>query len=212
MVPLPKKLDAKPIGESRSQAVRRFLSLERSLNSKAQFREVNTVMQEYFDLGHAEPVPVEDLSRDPSKVFYLPMHAAYKDSSTTTKVRVVFDASAKSVVLGWLTGNPRRFKTYVGNRVSSIVDQIPPDRWNHVISNENSADCASRGLPSELLEHKLWWEGPPWLLLMPPHWPKRPNVSMEQPPEEERKICLVTTTLQLGQPIVPIRLFPASNV
>ena len=42
MVPLPKKLDAKPIGESRSQAVRRFLSLERSLNSKAQFREVNT--------------------------------------------------------------------------------------------------------------------------------------------------------------------------
>ena len=96
MVPLPKKLDAKPIGESRSQAVRRFLSLERSLNSKAQFREVNTVMQDYFDLGHAEPVPVEDLSRDPSKVFYLPMHAVYKDSSSTTKVRVVFDASAKS--------------------------------------------------------------------------------------------------------------------
>ena len=108
------------------------------------------------------------------------------------------------IVLGWLTGNPRRFKTYVGNRVSSIVDQIPPDRWNHVVSNENSADCASRGLlPSELLEHKLWWEGPPWLLLMPPHWPKRPNVSMEQPPEEEREICLVKTTLQLHQPIVP---------
>ena len=34
VVPLPRKPDAKPIGESRSQAVRRFLCLERSLNHK----------------------------------------------------------------------------------------------------------------------------------------------------------------------------------
>ena len=66
-----------------------------------------------------------------------------------------------TIVLSWLTGNPRRFKTYVGNRVSSIVDQIPPDRWNHVLGIENPADCASRGVsPSELLEHELWWKGP----------------------------------------------------
>ena len=58
----------------------------------------------------------------------------------------------------------RRFKTYVGNRVSSIVEQFPPKRWNHVIGVENPADCASCGiLPFELLEHKLWWDGPPWL-------------------------------------------------
>ena len=45
---------------------------------------------------------------------------------------------------------------YVGNRVSSIVDQIPR---NHVIGAENPADCASRGmLPSE---HELGWNGPP---------------------------------------------------
>ena len=37
-----------------------------------------------------------------------------------------------TVVLGWLAGDPRRFKTYVGNRVSHIVEHIPPDRWKHV--------------------------------------------------------------------------------
>ena len=53
-------------------------------------------MQEYLDLGHAEMVPIAAIERPPDNVFYLPMHAVYKASSTTTKVRAVFDASAKS--------------------------------------------------------------------------------------------------------------------
>ena len=47
-------------------------------------------------MGHAEPVPLADLDRHPSQVFYLPMHVVRKDSSTTMKIRAVFDASAKS--------------------------------------------------------------------------------------------------------------------
>ena len=74
----------------------------------------------------------------------------------------VYAWTDSTIVLSWLAGNPRRFKMYVGNRVSSIVDQIPPDRWNQVSGIENPADCASRGIfPLELLEHKLWWNGPP---------------------------------------------------
>ena len=96
IVPLPKDPNARSIGESRSQAVKRFLSLERSLNSKGCFQEFNTVMQEYLDLGHAEAVPTPDLKKQPKLSFYLPMHAVYKTSSTTTKIRAVFDASAKS--------------------------------------------------------------------------------------------------------------------
>ena len=45
----------------------------------------------------------------------------------------VFAWTHSTIVLNWLSGNPRGFKTFVGNRVSSIVDQIPPDRWSHVI-------------------------------------------------------------------------------
>ncbi len=77
------------------------------------------------------------------------------------------------IVLSWLTGNPSRYKTYVGNRVSSIVEQIPPERWGYVVWIESPADCASRGLiPLELLEHELWWKGPPWLILTQSCWPK----------------------------------------
>ena len=48
VVPLPKDAQAKPLGESRSSAVRRFLSLERSLRSRNQFNEFATVMNEYM--------------------------------------------------------------------------------------------------------------------------------------------------------------------
>ncbi len=40
----------------------------------------------------------------------------------------VFAWTDSTVVLNWLTGNPRRFKTYVGNRISFIIDQISPER------------------------------------------------------------------------------------
>ena len=53
-------------------------------------------MREYLDLGHAELVPIKDLKKPQTEVFYLPVHAVYKSSSTTTKVRAVFDASVQS--------------------------------------------------------------------------------------------------------------------
>ena len=52
-------------------------------------------MEEYLDLGHAELVPNTDLGKPPQEVFYLPVHAVRKETSTTTKLRAVFDASAK---------------------------------------------------------------------------------------------------------------------
>ena len=69
-----------------------------------------------------------------------------------------------TIVLSWLSINPRHLKTFVGNRISQIVDLIPPSHWQHVEGVENTADSASRGLlPSELLSCDLWWNGPSWL-------------------------------------------------
>jgi negative regulator of replication initiation len=90
VVPLPRRENTKSIGESLSLVVRRFLSLKRSLHARGQFGEFSEVMKEYFDLGHAEPVPPGDWNKTTPEVCYLPVHA---ESSTTTEVRAVFDAS-----------------------------------------------------------------------------------------------------------------------
>ena len=49
-------------------------------------------------MGHAEPIPVADLNKPPSQVFYLPMHIVQKESSSTTKIRAVFDAKSSTGV------------------------------------------------------------------------------------------------------------------
>ena len=95
-MPLPKKPDPRSIGESRSQAITRFLSLEKSLHLKGKLQQVDQVVQEYMELGHAELVPAIDLNKEPKDVFYLPTHVVYKDSKTSTKITAVFDGSAKS--------------------------------------------------------------------------------------------------------------------
>ena len=44
------------------------------------------------------------------------------------------------------------------------MNRLNNTQWNHVKSEENPADCASRGIyPSLLQSHSLWWTGPPWL-------------------------------------------------
>ena len=119
-------------------------------------------------------------------------------------LRDIYAWTDSTIVLNWLSGNPRRFKTYVGNRVCSILEHIPPDRWNHVSGTENPADCASRGLfPSELLEYELWWKGPPWLRSRPSEWPKQSKLPPSEPSDEERDICLLTP-VQPKLPIIPL--------
>ena len=51
---------------------------------------------DYASKGHAELVPTDQIQNCKYDTFYLPMHAVIKPSCTTTKTRIVFDASAKS--------------------------------------------------------------------------------------------------------------------
>ena len=73
-----------------------------------------------------------------------------------------------TAVLGWLNHCPSRHKTYVGNRIACAADHVSPNIWDHVSTDHNPADCATRGLSAEELKsHHLWWHGPPWLMTNP---------------------------------------------
>ncbi|XP_058817515.1 uncharacterized protein LOC131680822 [Topomyia yanbarensis] len=83
------------VGDSKAAALRRFKLLEERLERNPALKdEYHKFMREYVALGHMRQSSKEDQQR--FKGYYLPHHPVVKEESTTTKVRVVFDASAKT--------------------------------------------------------------------------------------------------------------------
>ena len=88
-------------------------------------------------MEHAELVPVADLQKPPEEVFYLPMHAVRKEHSTTTKIRAVFDASAKSSTSVSLNDT-----LLVGPTVHSpLIDVLLRFRLHRVALTTDSVRC-----------------------------------------------------------------------
>ena len=118
-VSLPKVENPPKLGESRTQAKNRARANETSLLKKGRFGDFQKVMKEYLTLGHATEV-VRQEPHSQSQVthlraaatgvaalhsqplhpevdcYYMPVHSVVKESSSTTRVRAVFDASAKT--------------------------------------------------------------------------------------------------------------------
>lgn len=88
-VRMPLKESADSLGDSYQLAETRFLSLEKKLNRLPQYKQKYTdFINEYIELGHMSQ------STDCGAVsYYLPHHGVLRES-TTTSLRVVFDASA----------------------------------------------------------------------------------------------------------------------
>nr|XP_029733686.1 uncharacterized protein LOC115269273 [Aedes albopictus] len=100
-----------------------------------------------------------------------------------------------TIVLQWLSSHPRRWKTYVANRTSAILNFLPRERWNHVSSQDNPADCASRGLsPGEFVSFDLWFLGPEWLRQDEEFWNAEPyEPIVDEDSLEERKLKALHT-------------------
>nr|XP_053617339.1 uncharacterized protein LOC128679254 [Plodia interpunctella] len=90
-IPLCESADV--LGDSYTTAEKRFLSLERKLQrGPSDYRKMYyDFMSEYLTLGHMTRV-----SSFESPYYFLPHHGVFRQHSTTTKLRTVFDASAKS--------------------------------------------------------------------------------------------------------------------
>ncbi|XP_076230305.1 uncharacterized protein LOC143176843, partial [Nomia melanderi] len=81
------------LGSSREIALRRFYALERKIHlDKGLLKGYTEFLREYEQLGHMTQVNANEAADG----FYLPHHAVIKEASETTRVRVVFDASAKT--------------------------------------------------------------------------------------------------------------------
>ncbi|XP_076291883.1 uncharacterized protein LOC143214555 [Lasioglossum baleicum] len=108
-----------------------------------------------------------------------------------------------TITLCWLRQPASKWKTFVANRVAQIETTLPDATWRHVPTDENPADCASRGLlPSQLLPHNLWWTGPSWLHQANDQWPPNFPVSPADALTEERptiqvNICHARTPWEL---------------
>ena len=96
VVRLPKKNVSLSLGCSRDQAVRRYRQNQFLLEKKGKYANFMKALQEYEEMDYAEPVPAENLLKPAAEVFYLPAHGVVKEASTSTKLRVVFDAFART--------------------------------------------------------------------------------------------------------------------
>ncbi|XP_071056370.1 uncharacterized protein [Onthophagus taurus] len=102
-----------------------------------------------------------------------------------------------TIVLHWITNHPSRWKEFISNRVAEI-QELSSAQWHHVVSEENPADLASRGvLPSELPNLRFWWRGPEWLNLPNLSWSQSIPSCSESENFEERTshTSVITSTL-----------------
>ncbi|XP_053964104.1 uncharacterized protein LOC128867038 [Anastrepha ludens] len=92
IVRLPCKEPPQSLGTSYDIALKRLLAIENKLrHNRCLERDYNSFMKEYIALHHMIHVPFPDACLN-----YIPHHAVMKLDSSTTKLRVVFDASCRT--------------------------------------------------------------------------------------------------------------------
>lgn len=94
MVDLPFKVDpdSNCLGNSREQAERRLRSSQRRFSKHPEVKRLyDQNLAEYLTLNHMKELEAHETPRN-----FLPHHPVVKESSSTTKVRTVFDASART--------------------------------------------------------------------------------------------------------------------
>ncbi|XP_037959436.1 uncharacterized protein LOC119688843 [Teleopsis dalmanni] len=103
------------LGDSYKMAMARFINLERKLQANPSLkREYVEFMKEYLADGHMKKVSSKRQGK-----YYLPHQAVVRANSITTKVRVVFDASAKTT-----NKNSLNDVLYVGPRLQRDIFDI----------------------------------------------------------------------------------------
>ncbi|XGW03194.1 hypothetical protein V3C99_014862 [Haemonchus contortus] len=119
------------------------------------------------------------------------------------KIAAVHIFSDSQIVLYWIHSS-RPLRTFVRNRVTEIRNIVEsfrsssiPVHFYYVNSQENPADCASRGIPTSIAKDHIWWSGPPFLRLPSSQWPGANNFTT--PPANDDEVHNEYQTLSVAQ-------------
>ena len=103
-------------------------------------------------------------------------------------------------VLGYITNEGKRFRTYMANRVAVIHKVTSPPQWKHVGTH------ASCGLTAEAsLKNKRWTRGPDFLWKSEDAWPSQQflaSMVAENDPEVKRESQVFSTKAEAGSTLV----------
>jgi hypothetical protein len=89
----------------------------------------------------------------------------------------VFYWTDSMTCLSWINKPSKCYKAYVANRTGEIQTRTKSSQWYHCPTKQNPADVPTRKISvNELIDCKLWWNGPEFLKLDPEHWPKTPKI------------------------------------
>ena len=93
---IPWKRDHLELTDNYHQAVQRLKGIENSLKrNEIKQQEYSKAITQYINEGFAEEVEPHNVHKSENKIRYLPHHAVYRRDKSSTKTRIVFDASAK---------------------------------------------------------------------------------------------------------------------
>ena len=128
-IEIPWKNDCLPIPDNYNLCYNRLKSMHYKLNKTPEvLKEYDDIIQEQLRSGIIEKLPNPEVeTRNKEGVHYLPHHAVIRQNRETTKLRIVYDGSAKSA------GQERSLNDClpVGpNYIPQLVDVQARFRWN----------------------------------------------------------------------------------
>ncbi|XP_053954308.1 uncharacterized protein LOC128860676 [Anastrepha ludens] len=156
-VRLPLKPSVHQLGDSYQQALRRFLALERRLQRNHEVKaQYSLFMKEYIELNHMSPILKLPTT---VPVYFMPHHCVFKNDSSTTKLRVVFDGSALTT-----TGYSLNEVLMTGPTIQAkLVDTLIRFRSHSVALSGDICKmyrCIKVAAPDNYLQCILWRDDP----------------------------------------------------
>ncbi|XP_018359963.1 PREDICTED: uncharacterized protein LOC108759145 [Trachymyrmex cornetzi] len=109
-----------------------------------------------------------------------------------------------TITLSWIKSSSYKFATFVSNRIGEIQRLTKIKDWHHISTKHNPADIISRGASSlDLMQSKLWWNGPEWLSSDEKDWPdNHPQYPETLPDQVKVNVHVVKQTLDVFENLI----------